>query len=242
MIQCLPKSAFEQQSLNLPGAKDANISPTLHIRLLGDFSLTYHNETVSGINTPRLHSLFAYLLFHRDSPQLRQHVAFVFWPDTSEAQARNNLRQVLHQLRYALPDSDRFLHVDARTVGWRSDALFLLDVHEFERALALADSAERADDKRAALDRAADLYRGDLLPSCYDEWIGAERDRLRQRHRHALARLVDLLEARRDYAQAIHHTQRLIRDDPVGEGAYCRLMRLLALNSDRTGAMRVYQS
>ena len=222
--------------------KEAPASATLHIRLLGDFSLTYRDEALTGINTPRLHSLFAYLLFHRDAPQLRQHVAFVFWPDTSEAQARNNLRQVLHQLRYALPDFGRFLHVDARTVGWRSDAAFFLDIDEFERALALADSAERPDDKRAALERAADLYRADLLPSCYDEWIGAERDRLRQRHRHALARLVDLLEARRDYAEAIRHTQRLIRDEPVEEDAYCRLMRLLTLNSDVTGAMRVYQN
>lgn len=222
--------------------KEATLSPTLHIRFLGDFSLTYRDEAVTGINTPRLHSLFAYLLFHRDTPQLRQHVAFVFWPDTSEAQARNNLRQVLHQLRYALPDSDRFLHVDGRTVGWRSKAPFSFDVDEFERALALADSAERSDDKRAALERAAGLYRADLLPSCYDEWIGAERDRLRLRHKDALARLVDLLEARRHYAQAICHAQRLVRDEPVDEDAYRRLMRLLALNGDHTGAIRVYQS
>ena len=100
----------------------------------------------------------------------------------------------------------------------------------------------RADDKRAALERAADLYRADLLPSCYDEWISAERDRLRQRHRQALVRLVDLLEARRDYAQAIHHAQRLVRDEPADEDAYRRLMRLLALNGDRTGVMRAYQS
>jgi DNA-binding SARP family transcriptional activator/predicted ATPase len=223
-------------------SKQATISPTLHIRLLGDFSLTYRDESVTGINTPRLHSLFAYLLMHRAAPPLRQHVAFVFWPDTSEAQARNNLRQVLHQLRYALPDFDRFLQVDARTVGWRSDAAFSLDVDDFERALALADSTTGADEKRAALERAADLYRADLLPSCYDEWINAERDRLRDRHRQALGRLVDLLEARRDYAQAIRHTQRLIREDPVDEDAYRRLMRLMALNSDRAGAMRAYQS
>jgi DNA-binding SARP family transcriptional activator len=222
--------------------KEATISPTLHIRLLGDFSLTYGDEAVAGVNTSRLHSLLAYLLFHRDAPQLRQHVAFVFWPDTSEAQARNNLRQVLHQLRYALPDFDRFLQVDARTVGWRSDSTFSLDVDDFEHASALADSATGAEDKRVALERAADLYRADLLPSCYDEWIGAERDRLRQRYRQALVRLVDLLEARRDYAQASRQAQRLIRDDPADEDAYRRLMRLLALNSDRTGAMRVYQS
>jgi DNA-binding SARP family transcriptional activator len=240
-LETLPTSAGLDKRV-LVTLNEATISPTLQIRLLGDFSLTYRDEAVTGINTPRLHSLFAYLLFHRDTPQLRQHVAFVFWPDTSEAQARNNLRQVLHQLRYALPDSDRFLQVDARTVGWRSDAPFFLDVHEFERALALADSAERPDDKLAALERAADLYRADLLPSCYDEWISAERDRLRQRHRDALVRLVDILEARRDYARAIRHAQRVIRDEPVDEDAYCRLMRLLALNGDRTGAMRAYQS
>ena len=78
--------------------------PTLHIRLLGDFSLIYDGEPVASINTPRLHSLLAYLVLHRDAPQLRQHLAFLFWPDTSEAQARTNLRQLLHQLRHALPD------------------------------------------------------------------------------------------------------------------------------------------
>ncbi len=220
----------------------ATLSPTLHIRLFGDFSLIYGDEPVAGINTPRLHSLFAYLVLHRDAPQLRQHLAFLFWPDTSEAQARNNLRQILHQLRYALPDADRFLHADARTLGWRHDAAFFLDVAEFERALALADAVEREDDRRAALKRAADLYRADLLPSCYDEWIGAERERLRQRHRLALVRLIALLEAQRDHAEALRHAQRLIRDDPIDEEAYRCLMRLLALSSDRAGALRTYHS
>ena len=33
---------------------------------------------------------------------------------------------------------------------------------------------------RKRLFRAVDLYRGDLLPSCYDEWIAPERERLRE--------------------------------------------------------------
>ena len=36
--------------------------PTLYIRLLGDFSLTYGDEPVTCLTTPRLHSLLAYLL------------------------------------------------------------------------------------------------------------------------------------------------------------------------------------
>src|SRR5688500_5683889 len=74
------------------------IPPTLHIRLLGDCSMVNGYEPVAGINTPRLHSLLAYLLLHRDAPQLRQHLAFLFWPDTGEAQARANLRQLIHEL------------------------------------------------------------------------------------------------------------------------------------------------
>jgi len=71
--------------------------PTLSIRLLGDFSLMSGAELVTSVNTPRLHSLLAYLVLHRDAPQLRQHLAFLFWPDTAEAQARTNLRQVNRQ-------------------------------------------------------------------------------------------------------------------------------------------------
>lgn len=218
------------------------IAPTLHIRLFGDFNLVYADEPIAGMSTPRLRALLAYLILHRDAPQLRQHLAFLFWPDTSEAQARTNLRQLLHQLRHALPDADQFLHADASALSWRAHTPVRCDVAEFEQALATADAAEHEHDQRAALERACQLYRADLLPSCYDEWIIPERERLRQRHRHALAQLIRLLEARRDYDAAIAHAQRLLRDDPIDEAACRCLMRLLALNNDRAGALRVYHT
>jgi predicted ATPase len=86
------------------------------------------------------------------------------------------------------------------------------------------------------------LYRADLLPSCYDDWIVPERERLRLRYRQALAQQIQLLEAQRDYAAAIGHAQRLLQDDPIDEAAYRDLMRLLALNNDRAGALRVYHT
>jgi tetratricopeptide (TPR) repeat protein len=149
---------------------------------------------------------------------------------------------MLHQLRHALPDADRFLQADASTVCWRPGAAFQLDVAEFEHALASADAAEHEDDQRAGLERAAQLYRASLLPSCYDDWIVPERERLHRHHQEALRQLIRLLEARRDYAEAIRHAQRLLQDDPIDEAAYRDLMRLLALNNDRAGALRVYQT
>lgn len=219
--------------------------PTLHIRLLGAFRLTYGDEPVAGVTTPRLQSLLAYLIVHRDSPQLRQQLAFLFWPDSSEAQARNNLRQAIHGLRLALPFFDAFILADSHALQWRPDAPFILDVAEFDLALTLADQAERQLDaatQRVALARAVGAYTADLLPSCYDDWIAPERERLRQRYLHALDQFIQLLEAEQDYEAAIGHARMLVRHDALNERAYRWLMRLLARNGDRAGALRVYHA
>jgi len=80
----------------------------LSVSLLGDFCIQHDNAPVTDVDTPRLQSLLAYLILHRDFPQSRAYLAFLFWPDTSESQARTNLRNLLHYLRGALPDADRY--------------------------------------------------------------------------------------------------------------------------------------
>src|SRR5947209_2768610 len=219
--------------------------PTLHLRLLGDFSLIYADRQVTSLNTLRLQSLLAYLVLHRDAPQQRQHLAFLFWPDTTEAQARNNLRQLLHQLRQAFPAMEHFLSADTHMMHWHPVTPFHLDVAEFEQALTLADAATRRNDQRAlraALEQADNLYRGELLPGCYDEWILPERERLRQRHLQALEQLLRLVEMRGEIATAIRYAQRLLGLDPLSEDLYRHLMRLFALNNDRASALHVYHT
>ncbi|MFN8487281.1 MAG: AAA family ATPase [Caldilineaceae bacterium] len=210
----------------------------LRICLLGGFSLCHDkpvgNEPGQGVYTARLQALLAYLVLHRHTPQSRQHLAFLFWPDTNEAQALTNLRNLLHKLRQALPTLDDFLETNAQTVQWRADAPFTLDVADFEDSLTQTASREN-------LARAVQLYRGDLLPSCYDDWILPEREQLRQLFLDALEQLVSTLEAKRDYRAAIHYGQRLLQIDPYNEGAYRTLMRLHAANHDRAGALAVYQ-
>ncbi len=221
------------------------MTAVLHIRLLGDFSLHYGETPVTGVHTPRLQSLLAYLLLHREAPQFRAHLAFQFWPDSTEAQAHSNLRTLLHRLRRALPDANRFLAIDGQALQWRPGAPFSLDVADFEAALTRAEGGEQAGDEvgvREALKRAIALYEGDLLPSCYDDWILTARERLHQRYLDALEGLIRRLEAGRDYDGAIRYARRLLRDDPLHEAAYRRLMRLRGLSGDRAGALRVYHT
>src|SRR6266480_3800530 len=219
--------------------------PTLHISLLGDFNLLYADQQVTSLNTTRLRSLFAYLVLHRDVPQQRQHLAFLFWPDATEAQARNNLRQLLHQLRQAFPDVEHFLSTDTHMLHWHPVTPYRLDVAQFEEALTLADAVARRNDQYAlqdALEEADNLYRGELLPDCYDEWILPERERLRQSHRQVLEQLLRLFEVQGEHVTAIRYAQRLLGLDPLSEDLSRRLMRLFALNNDRASALRVYHT
>ncbi len=116
----------------------------------------------------------------------------------------------MHYLCKALPAADRFLIADAQTLQWNSDAPFTLDVDDFENSVAHANSS-------ATLREAVNLYRGELLPGCYDDWILPERERLRQKFVETLERLILLLENQRDFRAAISFTERLLHQDPLRE-------------------------
>ncbi len=137
----------------------------LSVSLLGDFSISHDNSPITDLDEPRLQSLLAFLILHRGVPQSRAHLAFLFWPDTCEAQARTNLRNLLHQLRRSLLDADSFLDISVQTLQWRSGAPFTLDVADFETALTDAEQSQSSGDLaavRQALERAAAIYKVDL--------------------------------------------------------------------------------
>src|SRR5262249_49363525 len=171
------------------------------------------------------------------------HIAFLFWPDSTDAQARTNLRQLLHHLRSALPDSGRFLETDSQTILWRPTKEFAIDVADFENAITRAEEAARKHDSAAArkdLHNAARLYNGDFMPGLLDEWAELERNRLRQKYSDILGRLIGLLEQARELSSAIQYADRLLAMDPFCETSYQTLMRLHAMRGDRAVALLVY--
>lgn len=215
------------------------------VRLFGEFQLDGPDAQATEANSPRLHELLAYLMLHRDRPQSRRQLAFQFWPDSTETQARTALRQLLFQVRKVWPQAERLIRTDTQTVQWLPDLPVELDTAQFQAALTCGERAARSSNPAAeeeALTRAVGLYRGDLLPSCYGEWIVPERDRLREQCIAALARLSELSENRRDYVTALKHAQLLQQLDPLREPTCLTLLRLHALTQDRSSALRVYRS
>lgn len=213
----------------------------LTIRLLGAVEWHRNGTPMGALAAPRLQALALYLLLRRGVPQSRAHLAFLFWPDTSEAQARTNLRNLLAQLRQAIPALGDYLEIEAHTLRWRSPGPYSLDVAAFEEAVAAARATADHARRRALLLGGLEHYGGDLAPGSYDDWLLPERDRLRQLYQQALEELVALLAAARDDQLALAYARRLLHSDPLREASYGLLMELYAATGDRAAALQAYR-
>jgi len=214
----------------------------LDLTLLGQFSLRLDGQNVGGINA-RQQSLLGFLALERGTPHARAHLAFALWPDSTDSQARTNLRKELYRLRRALPELENYFDATATTLQWRTDAPLVLDVTAFETAIAAADEASQAEDWQQTVERAQQalaLYRGDLLPGCEDEWVLPIRDRLHQQFLYSKDQVVRALEACGRAAEALRHARDLVAWDPTSETGWGALVRMLARQGDRAGAMRAY--
>jgi len=214
-------------------APDRATDSLLHIRLFGPLRLTLGGRALRFAGLPRTLPLLAYLLLHRDHPTPRDRLAFTLWPDVSEAEARGNLRRHLHDLRRALPPpgAEPWLLVDTQVVQWNPRAPLWLDVAVFE---------ERCADE-GRLEDALALCDGDLLPAVDDEWLVAERERLRALQLATLRALLAQQQARQAYPQAIATARRLLLLDPLSEEVLRELLMVHAHAGDRAGALLAYR-
>ncbi|HSJ53777.1 MAG TPA: AAA family ATPase, partial [Anaerolineae bacterium] len=170
------------------------------------------------------------------------------WPDASLAGGANNLYRTLYALRQAL-DTALGAGTANAMLSFEGGVLSLepavwVDVHEFERLCATPSSAPPGQ-RAAALQRALELYEGDLLPDDrYAEWTLRTREVLYRRQRDArLALAVNRRDAG-DHAAAIALLTPLLASggDPADEPVHRELMRLYALAGQRHEAMRQYQA
>jgi DNA-binding SARP family transcriptional activator len=214
----------------------------LTIKLLGGFEIIYGNRSLTNSISERQRSLLTYLILH-PTIQQRQQLALQLWPDSSESQARTNLRGTIHTLRQTFPDIEQFIAMEAQTLQWNVEAQAVVDVTEFERAIAAAAAAAQAGQSitlSAALEKAAGLYQGKLLPSCPDKWIKSEQKRLQQQCIQVYSQFIRLLLERENYREVIHYSQKLLRLDPMNESAYLSLMQSYMQSGDRSNALQSY--
>ncbi|MFA5594367.1 MAG: AAA family ATPase [Trueperaceae bacterium] len=193
------------------------------VRLLGDDA---GGETLP----PDLRGALLAYLAYADGWLPREQVAFLFWPDTDEAGARRNLRQLLNRSKSL--DLRQPLEFEPSRLRWPVNS----DVAELRRAVG-----------RQRWDEVVRLYRGDLLAgrpldsnAGFRAWLDLERESLRNIYRRALNRRAEELEAEREHAAAAALLEPLLDGEDLAEEPLQAYMRNTYLAGRRQLALDAY--
>lgn len=141
-----------------------------HLRLLGGIRLQDHTTVHTRFATRAITALLARLALWPGRDHAREELIEILWPGVDVVTGRRRLRQALSLLKAALepPEGASVPVLQADRLSVRViPGTIACDVHAF---LGLVGNGHR--------EGALALYRGDLLPGFYDDWILEERSRL----------------------------------------------------------------
>ncbi len=159
----------------------------LTLTLLGGFEGRLDESHPLSLSARKAWALLAYLAVPPGRAHPRDKLAALLWGGVPEPQARTSLRQALFALRRALGEAAPLLVMEGEGVSLAAPGV-AVDAVRFEQGLGA--------DGRVPLESAVELYRGDLLAGLavdeppFEEWLMAQRERLRELALEGLARLL----------------------------------------------------
>jgi DNA-binding SARP family transcriptional activator len=214
----------------------------LHIELFGEFSVKETRGRPLHFGTRKAQWLFAYLVLH-SGPHTRERLATLFWPDASESNASNSLRQALHNVKMALKPAGlgkkTGLIVSKTTAYVDPECSCRVDCKELTQLLKKCERAPE-EDRPDCLRRAIALYRGDLLEGCDDFWCQELRAYYQDLYLKALMQLTQIYTKQEHYAQAMALCKEILAKSPLHEETHRHLVYLHFMKGDRSAALRHY--
>ena len=212
----------------------------LSLTFLNTFQVRLASQPITRFRSSNNRGLLVYLALQKEHSFPREVLATLLWPEVSDNDAHNNLRQSLYQLRKVLGDRDYagepYLLVTRQTVQFNPDSNFILDVDQFYWAIETGD-----------LETAVSHYQGELLPgfSCdsvlVEDWLRQEREHLHQVALKAMSELTQNYLQDGHFEKAQSTARRQLSLEPWREQAYCQLMQAYALAGDRGSAIAQFE-
>jgi DNA-binding SARP family transcriptional activator len=229
--------------------------PQFRILLLGLAQCTWEGEPPVRLGRPG-QLLLGYLVLNRGRAHSRERLAELLWADDGDdGRPRRRLNTTLWRLRQSLapPGSTRTEWLTSTATGEVSfapaegpptaDAPCWIDVEAFTGPLrsALRTPPQAASAENAsAVEAAIDLYGGDLLEGCYEDWVLSERRVLQDLLLAGLDWLIRHHAAGQRLEVALQVGRRLLMHDPLREDVHRSLMTLYDQAGKRREALRQY--
>lgn len=213
-----------------------------NFHLLGGLQITHVEKPLTDFISNKVLALLVYLaVTHRT--HTRDKLASLLWGEMPDADAKNNLRQALTNLRKVTNDC---LTISRNSIEFKGDCF--LDLIKFESDIKNASSVE-PQPASVFLTESLSLYRGDFLEGFlirdapdFEEWMLCERSRLRELAIHALYALTQFHISHGNFSEAMTTASRLLTFDPWREEAHCQLMLLQARTGQWSLALSQYET
>ena len=226
--------------MSIPNSVNGKTS--LSLSYLGAPQITRDNALIENFISNKVPALLAYLAVTRRA-HTRDKLAALLWGEISDADAKNNLRQALTNLRKI---ADQELTITRDSIEFSGDCF--LDSVQFELDIKTASSLDPIP-ASVILTDSLRLYRGDFLEGFhirdapdFEDWMLAERARLRELALQTLHTLTQFHTQRGHFTEAISFASRLLSFDPWREEAHRQLMLLQARTGQWTAALAQYET
>jgi DNA-binding SARP family transcriptional activator len=202
-----------------------------HLRLLEGFALQQDHASVElPRGTQRLIALLALR-----GPSHRCVVAGTLWPEVPESQALASLRTGIWRVNRKLPGC-----IVCDGPGVATSQSMSVDSLEQER-VSLELLREHVDDAEWITQRLEILWRSELLPGWYDDWVIFERERLSALRLHALEHAAVVLTRRGLLGAALQLALEAVRAEPLRETANAALIRVYLAEGNVSDAVHHYE-
>lgn len=167
-------------------------------------------------------------------PRNRRYISGLLWPDRPEARALESLRVAVHLISHQAPG----LLVTNGPVLSLTDGLSV-DVHQ---CLELVKTCEQSNSSAAEDACSSNLFRAELLPGWYEDWVILEQNRLRNFRLRALIEHARRWLHQGETDRAADTARNALVIEPLQETCVELLMRAELQAGNRAGALLAYET
>jgi two-component SAPR family response regulator len=218
-------------------------SPVIWVKCFGGFEVFKEGiEQPIKWKTTKAKEIFAYFIQHKGKIIAKGKILEDIWPEMDPEKTSVALHSYIYQVRKVLKTLglEKILVYKNKGYGLMSETI-ISDVQQFERLL--EESVENEKGKVIhCLEEAVQLYQGEYLEGCYNQWIIEEKQRLEERYILAMKRLAYLYSERKEDHQALKCLNKIIKINPLLEEVHERLMIIYENMGNRIAAIHQYES
>ena len=220
----------------------------LKVTLLGEFSISYGDKTVSeqSKRSKKIWPLLQYLIVYHERGVSQNELIELLWGEEQSDNPFGALKTQMHRLRTILSElgcPDNIVINTNGTYAFNTELDYEIDSEEFENRFKAASAPDiSSSEKLVLLLKAIDLYTGDFLSkSAYESWVVPLNTYYHSIFFKAVHTAIALLESEGRLHDIATVCNKAIGIDPYDETVHYHLIKVMAALGEQQNAKKHYE-